>query len=162
MFLGVSSQGINREVVSILECAELNRRHGQESLAIPELCLLQMARKLPPPSSSASLEGTRGDVQIFPDSSRVAQHFVPSHEAVCEGFLPGLRYVVRQHRQTIEKAKKLGRQGYVASAHADRIKIERKPNSWENPNQFAVDPYGSGDFFCKLCHRELSNAYLHW
>jgi hypothetical protein len=160
MFLGVSSEGINREVVSTLECAELNRRHGQESLAIPELCLLQMARKLSPPSaSSASLEG---NVQIFPDSSRVAQHFVPSCEAVCKGVLPGLRYVVRQHHQTIEKAKILGRPGYVGSAHANRIKIARKPNSWENPSQFAVDPYGSSDFFCKLCHKELSNAYLHW
>ena len=36
MFKGVTSDGINREVSSILECSRLNREHELASLAIPE------------------------------------------------------------------------------------------------------------------------------
>lgn len=39
MFKGVTDEGINREVSSILECARLNQKQHVQSLAIPEVSL---------------------------------------------------------------------------------------------------------------------------
>ena len=43
MYRGVTSEGINREIVSTLDCAELLRHHRTQSLAIPETAILHMA-----------------------------------------------------------------------------------------------------------------------
>lgn len=45
MFKGVTSDGINREVTSILECSRLNQQHDLASLAIPETTLLFLAKE---------------------------------------------------------------------------------------------------------------------
>lgn len=47
MFKGISSEGINREILSILEYAKLNRQNNAITLAIPETYLLQMAISFP-------------------------------------------------------------------------------------------------------------------
>ena len=43
MFKGVTSDGINTEVSSILECARLNQNKKIQSLAIPERGLITLA-----------------------------------------------------------------------------------------------------------------------
>ena len=44
-FKGVTAEGINRELVSTLECSKLNREHNVQSLAVPETSILFMARR---------------------------------------------------------------------------------------------------------------------
>ena len=44
MFLGSSYTGINEEIMSTLECVELLQRKGHQSLAIPQLSLLELAK----------------------------------------------------------------------------------------------------------------------
>lgn len=44
MFLGDSIKGINEEVISTLECAQLLQLEGKQSLAIPQLCLIELAK----------------------------------------------------------------------------------------------------------------------
>ena len=39
------------------------------------------------------------------------------------------------------------------------MQLATRPDSYENPENSTVDPYGNSDFFCKLCHKELSNVY---
>jgi hypothetical protein len=44
MFLGVSRDGVNGEVMSTLECVQLLHNEGKQSLAIPQLCLIELAK----------------------------------------------------------------------------------------------------------------------
>jgi hypothetical protein len=43
----------------------------------------------------------------------------------------------------------------------DRIHVRIKPQCWEDPSEFPLDPYGEADFFCKICFKELANLYYH-
>jgi len=152
MYRGVSSEGINREAVATLECTALNRKYGTQSLAIPELSLLQMAQKLITSSGSGSK-----CLSFVKESPKQSERFVPSTEAVLKGILPSLRFIIDQHVKTITEAK-----GRVSTTDdRDRVSVQSKPNARENPLLFPVDPYGNGDFFCKLCAKELSNVYMH-
>ncbi|CAB9515529.1 histone chromosomal protein 6 [Seminavis robusta] len=161
MFRGVTAKGINREVVSSLECAALIRKHGAMSLAIPELSLIQMARTLAPKAEEkSSLPGAyRESLFGFDDhykKSRAA--FTPDPSEICRGIFPGLEYVVKQHNDAIEIAESLKSK---SSERHKRVSIAKRPNAWENPVTHPLDPYGNSDFFCKLCNKELSNVYLH-
>jgi len=40
------------------------------------------------------------------------------------------------------------------------VNVHKLPDALHDSQQMTVDPFGS-DFFCRLCHRELSNAYMH-
>jgi hypothetical protein len=163
MYRGVTAAGINREIVSCLECAALNRRYGVQSLAIPELCLMQMARTLAPkPDENTALEGAyRESLIAFPnqtkDSSK-GKGFMPTPSDICRGIFPALQYVVKQHVYAMNLAESKKSKSYE---RCKRVSIASKPNAWENPLTFALDPYGKDDFNCKICHKELSNVYLH-
>jgi hypothetical protein len=158
MFLGVTSEGIYREVMATLECAILNRLHNRQSLAIPELSLLQMARTLTPAENVQSLNAS--SFLGFPvNKSKVGYGGVmPSTEDILRGILPALRYVVDKHATAVGRA--VSRKQARAS-NGPRVSLSKRPNSHENPQTFALDPYGNSDFFCKLCSKELSNVYMH-
>lgn len=147
MYLGTSSEGVNREVISILESAAINRVLGKMSLAIPELCILELARK----HSSIATAVSNGS---FLPSSQAKTSSIESDEAlkVLVGILPALKVVVGQHVKIANGAASSARSG---------VQIAKRPNSWENPALFALDPYGNSDFFCKICSCELSNIYMH-
>ena len=146
MYLGNSSEGVNREVVSILECTAINKILRKLSLAIPELCILALAQKhmshihSKMPFSTSFLTSKR---TLLPNQND-ADHKVLS------GILPALQFLIAQcvgtdYNDTTE----------------DTINIAKRPNSWENPDLFAFDPYGNTDYFCKICSCELSNIYMH-
>jgi hypothetical protein len=142
MFKGVTSNGINREVSSILECARLNQSKKVQSLAIPETSLLFLARDH---LGLLKKKHTANSEELKPDS-----------KTILKGILPSLQYVVYRHRMTRE-ASAMWKEG---GKHV-KVSIDSRPNAWQNSDQFSLDPYGSGDFICKFCSDELSNVYMH-
>ena len=149
MYRGVTVEGINRETAAILECSILNRLHNRQSLAIPELAILRMASSLSPLESYQPIEVSR----LF--ERETGSNAYPPTKCILRGILPSLRYVVQQQVATLEKAKDANHQ------EGAFLSIEEIPNSWQNPQEFPLDPYGNSDFFCKLCSKELSNVYMH-
>ena len=155
MYRGITRDGINREVTSMLECAELNRRHAQQSLALPELALLQMARTIP----ARMREDPEDEMWELPERKSAAQRFVPPDVDVVRGILPGLRYIVEQHLRITDQVE-LREACQGEGDMRDRVRVEPRTKASESRCSFSLDPYGAGDFFCKLCHKELSNLYL--
>lgn len=164
MFRGVTAEGINREILTSIECAALNRKCGVLSLAIPELSLMQMARTLAPkPEEGSALPGAyRESLLAFDNYSSgfetFKKGFMPSTSTLCKGIFPALQYVIKQHIYAMNVAERLKSN---SKERHKRVSVVERPNAWENPITFALDPYGNTDFFCKLCHKELSNVYLH-
>jgi hypothetical protein len=150
---GVTPDGINREVCTVLEGTILNKRSGVTSLAIPELSLLQMATFVPSKARSDKHEDSfLRDLGI---RKRKAWMFEPSKEAVCQGILPGLHYVADQHIAA------LGYGANPSTEKGERVSVAEKPDAQENPALCPLDPYGNTDFDCKICRMELSNVYYH-
>ena len=165
MYRGITIDGINRELVSCLECAALNRRYGVQSLAIPEVSVLQMAKTLAPKPDEKtanagayreSLIGYTNNSDDFPDRG-----FMPSPSVICKGMFGALQYIVKQHIYAMNQTKKKREDEKKKSNERHRISVAAKPDAWENPLSFSLDPYGNEGYFCKLCHKELSNVYLH-
>lgn len=152
MYCGLTANGINREVLTVLEAAILNRKRARVSLAIPELSLLRMAQFYAPPETDFGLASLIPGGGIVGDDERDRQI------EVCRGILPGLRYVVRCHKEAMNMASEEARETTEA---AKRISFCKLANTDEAPSESAMDPYGNGDFMCKLCSKELSNAYFH-
>ena len=57
-------------------------------------------------------------------------------QKVLAGILPVLQFMIGQHVDTAHKA-----------TTEKGVNIAKRPNSWENPQLFALDPYGNTDFF---------------
>jgi hypothetical protein len=138
MFVGVSRAGVHREVVSLLECAELSRRQRQPTVTPPETCLRQMAKSLAP----TCVEKRAFRSLTMPGFGRSIATSTLLELELLKGILPSLTCIVRTNRKTERRCK-------------------LKPNAWENPLKFPLDPYGYDAFYCKLCQVELSNEYYH-
>lgn len=158
MFMGTTSDGINREVAACLECASLNRDKGVKCLAIPETAVLCQARTLRLPSRTSTEEAPFVDAERC--SSRVKRHR-PNPSDICRGILPSLRYVLGKSVDAVRDAN--CKQSSLKSrdfARCEKVTVAPRPDTYENPDEFTLDPDGS-DYFCRLCHRELSNVYMH-
>ena len=149
MFKGISLQGINRKVSSILECTKLNRQNNVSTLAIPETYLIKMAKAFPAEHRIQMRRNVHQEIQN--------QICTPKPFDVLKGILPSLRYLVYHHVDAVIKAYQNNEKG----SNSQRISIGSKPNAWDNPKLFTQDPYGNSDYFCKLCNQELSNIYMH-
>jgi hypothetical protein len=114
MFKGVTSEGINREVASILECARLNQKHSVQSLAIPETALISLAKE----------HAVRLQIQ----NRGKASGFVPDSKTILRGILPSLQFVVHRHIMT-ENASK----SWMEGGKHEKVSIDSKPNAWQNP-----------------------------
>ena len=155
MYRGVTSEGINREIVSTLDCAELLRHHRIQSLAIPETAILHMASHFvseyeheQEQEKSVPLSAIRGRETSFLPSQGLSSDYDrfgsllsyrgPSSIDVLRGLLEPLRCIVNKHNKTIEKAKDQER----IQQEGDRMKISiaDKPDTWQNPSTFALDP----------------------
>lgn len=155
MFRGVTEEGICRESVASLECAILNRLNRRQSLAIPELAILQTASLMTPPESDPYLFQRPKEFPIIQRMEDGGAYAPTNNKTILRGILPSLRYVASQEDAAYQKA-------HAALDREDvSLTIAVRPNSWENPQVHALDPYGSSDFFCRLCSRELSNVYMH-
>lgn len=149
MFRGSTARGINREVLTTLEGAILNRKRARVSLAIPELCLLRMAEKFAQPQTSFLSKGS-----IVPGAESTSDR--KARFDVCRGILPGLRYVIKEHVTAMESAS-----ASQSRERGERITLAKYPDTQKDPAVATVDPHGNSDFICKLCSKELSNVYFH-
>ena len=146
MYLGNSCDGVNREVVTILECAAINRVLGKMTLAIPELSILALAQK----HMSHALSKVSFSTSFLTSKRKSLTNQNSTDQKVLAGILPALQFIISQHDNIAQKA-----------TTACGVTVAKQPNSWENPGLFPLDPYGNTDFFCKICSCELSNIYMH-
>jgi hypothetical protein len=134
MYTGINSEGINREVVATLECTSLNKHNKKMSLAIPKTAILHIAKAL-----EANLI-----LRSFSTKAEAAAAAEADVEKI-KGILPALRHMVALDSQVLKK-----REGVISSII---------PISSEDLESTELDPYGA--YFCKLCHTELFNSFMH-
>ena len=77
----------------------------------------------------------------------------PDATTVLRGILPSLQYVVNRHNGSVKFSKKWEKQTRNTS-DSWKVSIDSKPNTWQDPETFPLDPYGASDFFCKCCSEE--------
>jgi hypothetical protein len=140
-YRGYTSDGINNELSSMMECAALNRDRSLQSLAIPETSILFTAR--------AFLAIAEKSTSLSTTSYKNCNLVSPEPISVLRGILPSLSRVVAAHKVAAKSCKL-----------STTLRTVPLPDSSQNPSQATIDPYGS-DYFCKICNYELSNIYLH-
>lgn len=174
-YKGVTSEGINREMVSTLECAKLNREYDDaESLAIPETCILFMARrcvseyerqsgvpqddavrrKLPAFLASRSIGS---GVSTADSVSKNGDEFLK----VLRGLLPSLKYVVQRHKRAFEQAKQTMEAMEANEEEMGKLSFAPWPDTREAPDRATMDPWSDGDMKCRGCGAEISQCYMH-
>lgn len=160
MFKGVTSEGINREVASVLECARLNREHNVQSLGIPETALLFLAKENIAKHSAA---GTPDSLfSMGSQEQPTHRSSSPDAETVLRGILPSLQCVVSKHSSVVKRSQKQSEYCEDSfESSADSEPDATKPDAWEDPAVAAINPYGVDDYQCKICAEELSNVYMH-
>ncbi|KAL9189365.1 hypothetical protein ACHAXT_009040 [Thalassiosira profunda] len=94
MFKGVTSEGINREVSGILECARLNRIHDLQSLAIPETSLVFLAKEnIAKHQQASNADESRALFSIGKSRHQTpTEASEPDAKTVLRGILPSLQY----------------------------------------------------------------------
>jgi hypothetical protein len=133
MFQGYTEMGMQAEINTILDNANLCRRKKVMSLAIPETSLLFLAQ----------------DALAKVNLKLTLQHGLYQDPlVVLRGILPGLDRVVTQHVKDIEGCPN----------NVERSEI---PDAMQNLDLYVLNPFGKEDFFCKFCFQEISNVYLH-
>lgn len=137
MFKGATSEGINREISSILECSRLNRQHDLQSLAIPETTLLFLAKNNIAEHKALSRPSTA--MLPFMANSPTCDRFAPDAMTVLRGILPSLQYVVKRHSSSVESCEKKSEETKLAK-DSWRVSIDPKPNTWQDPSLFSLDP----------------------
>jgi len=161
-YRGLSSEAINREVSSMLECASLNRERVSRSLAIPETSLLCTANYFLARAKEASSLAHKGSLlscSIYgyrPYLKDYSRSVSSEPIAVLRGILPSLAHLVARHKAAVSHVQQ------NAAKEAKNLQSPHpiSPDSWENPQNCTIDPYGN-DYFCKLCLDEISNVYMH-
>ena len=140
-FIGITAEGINRELATTLESAALCRNYSTcKSLAIPETSILRMADNAP--------DVLRNDMHL--QATHFGSHrteYVLSWWEIIRGILPSLRYIV--YRDNVEFASR-----------SQKIRPSESPDTDPKEEQNGIDPYGN-DYFCNICSHELANTYFH-
>jgi hypothetical protein len=150
---GVTPEGINRELCTVVEGTILNKKNLVTSLAIPELSMLEIA--------SFDPQGQGGCQKHFCFLDRLKKKkyqpslFRPSLQHVSQGILPALQYLADEHSAALSEGPN------KSTEKGERLSIAKIPDTQENPAVCPLDPYGNTDFDCKLCRKELSNVYYH-
>jgi len=158
MYRGVTPEGINREVSTVLEASVLNRRNGVSSLAIPELSLLQMAKSVPAKTLSSRegisfLDALQKNTCL--EEKKKKSVYEATKKEICKGIYPALCVVVGQHVRALNVEES------TSMERGKHLTISKIPDTQENPQTCPLDPYGDSDFQCKFCSKELCNVYFH-
>ena len=152
LYQGVTSEGINREIVSTLECARLNRKHYTQSLAIPETSLMHMARRFVAQHEqemAANDAEKRLPLLSFQPSNQLAveKEDVTDESSsqpplvMLKGILPSLSYVINRHKMSHEAAQEMkGTKTPEGRVSEGRVSIAPRPNAWENSDAVTIDP----------------------
>jgi hypothetical protein len=146
-YMGVTPEGINREIVSTLEFAFRNRglSKPKQSLAIPKMSLIANCD-----AAISYLDANSTPFKITIGTVDEAKK--KSNLIMLKGLLPSLDFVVGIEQYAYDLAATSGTESFHRNFW---------PNSWENSLAFPLDPFGNADYFCKICYQELPNAYMH-
>ena len=131
MALGWTSEGIHRQVSTMMEEAALCQMRYIEPLAIPHIGVIKACESLVSTFSLGLKEEEANQVKV-------------------RGLLPSLRVIVDNDIREIEKVKRL-----------PHVSIEERPDSENNKTLRKIDPDGSEGFSCMSCKRCLYNMYMH-
>ena len=174
-FKGVTAEGIDQEVTSMLECSKLNRERKVGSLGVAETSILFMARRhvseykelsetagdsqdmafLPFKSAGPSASATDSESSGLSDA--IASPSAQSSLQVLRGLLPSLSYVVDRHKKAHEHAKQMEANG----DEKRNVSIAPRSDAQESQDDTNIDPWGLDDMTCKGCEAELSQCYMH-
>jgi hypothetical protein len=152
MFLGHTPTGINDEFRVCLEASTVNRSKRLQSLAIPEASLLFLAIEY---LSQLRVQMNRLQLKSFIRGEGITDKSKKSHgnckpRRILEGILSPFKIMVMQHQQEYEQLLKT----------ANDFSVQETPVAHEYRPTAPTDPFGN-DYYCKICHIELSNIYLH-
>ncbi len=142
MYRGMSIKGMHNELQCCLKNAALARENGLQSLAIPETATFALAKSL--------LSTYHGN------SNHIATACVTKVPKFCPSILDKLQGIENSLREIVSRHKNA-----YNSINGDAGLVSATPNSWQNPDLFTLDPFGSCDYFCSICFQELSNLYMH-
>jgi hypothetical protein len=162
-FSGFHAEGIHRETVAILESALLvNKKEGCMCLAIPNASLLAMARQVLPNSHHQQQTTTEAPASLLGESlvgqgvGSDTSRFEIDNTSLARGILPALRFFVHNSVDVMkDMSEDAGDKGAMCKG---RVSIA--PVNDCDVIDGTVDPDGP-DYFCKMCHGELGNHYLH-
>jgi len=111
--MGMTAEGVNREISTSLECAYLCTKHSEcKPLGIPKTALLKLAKRLPRKVEQANHE----EQQLFRGVTPSYTKSRPPWKEIAKGILPSLCHVVHQGSQIgyKEKYELLQNQKYLA------------------------------------------------
>ena len=151
--MGLSPEGINREVASTIEWANLCKYTPGRTLAIPETVVYNLASRLPVNkffAGESSLLGTP------PEAGR--EYVVPSWVDIAKGILPSLRYIVDKEIEygILDPRKGKGKRGLPKIANTTLL-----PDSHVDVRvAYSVDAHDKNSYYCEACDGELSNLYF--
>lgn len=142
MFKGVTSEGINREVSGILECARLNRIHDLQSLAIPETSLVFLAKEnIAKHQQASNADESRALFSIGKSRHQTpTEASEPDAKTVLRGILPSLQYVVNRHKSSVIGSEEAAHETKRMNNGRCCVSIDSKPNTWQDPESCPIDP----------------------
>ena len=153
--MGITAEGINREVAATLECATLCRQHqSSKSLAIPETAIFKLASRLPPTNDQPSRQEPLFGRQVV-----ASTEYRPTWKEIARGILPSLNHVVKRDRKAND-CDECGSTKRRRTITGIALTVDAVPDRKRDPSLHSIDPHGN-DYFCKLCDQELSNPYFH-
>ena len=148
MFAGFSAEAMNREIVSQLECGELNRAHKVKSLAIPKTALFSTMQSLVDTIVSHGITNTSPRCRVR----------CPTEMEYLRGYLPALRHLVQLEREIYEYAK--GFNQWKSRPKQALVDCAQFSDASEPIESAPTDPFSS-DYYCHVCSCELPNFYMH-
>ena len=154
--MGLSAEGINREIANTIEWANHCKYTQGKSLAIPETVVYKLATLLPVNESALGGGNLLGSTkEEAPGRERVG----PSWRNIASGILPSLRYLVDREITygTIDPKKSTGKRGLQKKVCTALIPDSHQDNRGENS---AVNAYDQSNYYCERCACELSNLYF--
>lgn len=151
-YIGASSEGINREVTSALECQLMvDKCIPMSSVATPRACLLAMAKCCLPLK-------VQDPLYMLPTSRNQLEdkHYksvILGGDKLLRGITPSLLVVLDENIDVIHHAADI--------THCARGNLQLAPekDTALNPLSSPIDRDGS-DYVCNLCQKELENSYL--
>jgi hypothetical protein len=130
MYRGISSKGIHEELDSTLQCAQLAKNHGRQSLAIPETVTFRLVKSL-----LSELKANKKTVSFLPSITKAVSSS-PSSIEILKGILPSFTSIVNNHTVAYNEIM----------MKSDTMKSDTTgpiiPNSHQNSDIFTLDPWG--------------------
>ena len=135
MFKGLTSEGINREVSGILECARMNREHDLQSLAIPETSLVFLAKEnIAKHQQASNADESRALFSIGKSRHQTpTEASEPDAKTVLRGILPSLQYVVNRHKSSVIGSEEAAHETKRMNNGRCCVSIDSKPDTWQDP-----------------------------